>query len=139
MRWLILVWGVASSARVPLADGDEHWARLRSRQQLRNRDAEYLEPTRLNINGWIGLSWVAVWTLLFAVVIPARPLKSMLVTLASVSSVPVVIGFMISDAENDVQPAILVPFFFWIVFPYLSDDDHGVCGCASRLHPGENR
>ena len=26
--------------------------------------------TRLNMNGWIGLSWVAVWTLLFTVVIP---------------------------------------------------------------------
>ena len=24
--------------------------------------AEYLEPTRLNMNGWIGLSWVGVWT-----------------------------------------------------------------------------
>src|SRR5688572_16951184 len=23
--------------------------------------AEYLEPTRLNLSGWIGLSWVAAW------------------------------------------------------------------------------
>ncbi len=42
--------------------------------------AEYLEPTRLNFNGWIGLSWVAVWAPLFTVVIPTRPLKATLFT-----------------------------------------------------------
>jgi hypothetical protein len=29
--------------------------------------AEYIEPMRLNTNGWMGLSWVAVWTVLFTV------------------------------------------------------------------------
>ena len=66
--------------------------------------AEYLEPTRLNINGWIGLSWVAVWTLLFTVVIPTRPGKAMLVTLASVTSVPVVIGFMVLTRRTTFSP-----------------------------------
>ena len=80
--------------------------------------AEYLEPTRLNINGWIGLSWVAVWTLLFTVVIPTRPRKALLVSLASVSAVPVVIGFMIVTQRTTFQPSFAL-FFFWIVFPYL--------------------
>ena len=80
--------------------------------------AEYLEPTRLNINGWIGLSWVAVWTLLFTVVIPTRPRKALLVSLASVSAVPVVIGFMIVTRRTTFQPNFAL-FFFWIVFPYL--------------------
>src|SRR5262245_37123524 len=50
--------------------------------------AEYLEPTRLNFNGWIGLSWVAVWAPLFNVVIPTRPLKATVFTSLSLTSVP---------------------------------------------------
>jgi len=80
--------------------------------------AEYLEPMRLNINGWIGLSWVAVWALLFTVAIPTRPLKATLVTLASVTSVPVVIGFMVLTRRTTFRPTG-DEFFFWIVLPYL--------------------
>jgi hypothetical protein len=80
--------------------------------------AEYLEPTRLNMNGWIGLSWVAVWTLLFTVAIPTRPGKAALVTLASVTSVPVVIGSMVLTRRTTYQPDA-ISFFFWIVFPYM--------------------
>jgi hypothetical protein len=80
--------------------------------------AEYLEPTRLNVNGWIGLSWVGVWALLFTVVIPTRPLKATLVTLASVSAVPVVIGFMVLTRRTTYSPDVS-EFFFWIVLPYL--------------------
>jgi serine/threonine-protein kinase len=80
--------------------------------------SEYLEPMRLNMNGWIGLSWVAVWALVFTVVIPTRPLKATLVTLAAVSSVPVVIGFMVGTGSTTFRPDAGL-FFFWIVFPYL--------------------
>ena len=80
--------------------------------------AEYIEPSRLNMNGWIGLSWVAVWTSLFAVVIPTRPVKAALFTLASVSAVPVVVGFMIATARTTFQPDPLT-FFMGIVLPYL--------------------
>jgi len=80
--------------------------------------AEYLEPTRLDMHGWMGLSWVAVWTLLFTVVIPTRPRKAVLATLASVSSVPVVIGFMVVTRRTTFSPDPVM-FFFWIVFPYL--------------------
>ena len=37
--------------------------------------AEFIDPTRLDTTGWMGLSWVAVWTLFFAIVIPTRPRK----------------------------------------------------------------
>jgi serine/threonine-protein kinase len=80
--------------------------------------AEYLEPARLNMNGWIGLSWVAAWAPLFTVVIPTRPVKAALFTLASVLSVPVVIGFMVLTRRTTFSPT---PdnFFFWVVLPYL--------------------
>jgi serine/threonine-protein kinase len=80
--------------------------------------AEYLEPTRLNINGWIGLSWVAVWAPLFTVVIPTRPRKAALFMLASVSAVPVVVGVMVATGLTTFAPDP-VQFFFWIVMPYL--------------------
>jgi len=80
--------------------------------------AEYLEPTRLNFNGWIGLSWVAPWALLFTVVIPTRPVKAALVTLASLTAAPIVIGFMVLSRRTTFDPAA-GDFFFWIVLPYL--------------------
>ena len=66
--------------------------------------AEYLEPTRLNFNGWMGLSWVAVWALLFTVVIPTRPVKATIVTFLSLTSVPVVIAFMVLTRRTTFQP-----------------------------------
>ncbi len=81
--------------------------------------AEYLEPTRLNITGgWIGLSWVAAWAPLFTVVIPTRPVKAALVTLASLTAVPVVIGFMLLTGRTTFRPGADI-FFFWIVLPYI--------------------
>jgi serine/threonine-protein kinase len=80
--------------------------------------AEYINPARLDNNGWIGLSWVAVWTPLYTVVVPTRPNKALLATLASVASVPIVIGWMVATAQTTFQPGPR-QFFFSIVFPYL--------------------
>jgi len=80
--------------------------------------AEYIDPMRLNSNGWMGLSWVAVWTALFTVVIPTRPVKAALATLASVSAVPVVIGVMVAAGRTAFRPAPFM-FFLGIVLPYL--------------------
>jgi serine/threonine-protein kinase len=80
--------------------------------------AEFLDPTVLDFNAsWWGLSWVAVWTLLFTVVVPSSPGRTVIASLASVSSVPVVIGFVI--ANNTVPGVTLSKFFFGLIFPYL--------------------
>src|SRR5262245_39923181 len=55
--------------------------------------AEFLDPAALAVRGsWTGLSWVAVWTALFTVVVPTKPRRALTAALASVSAVPVVVG-----------------------------------------------
>jgi serine/threonine-protein kinase len=81
--------------------------------------AEFLDPTALDMNiRWMGLSWVAVWTLLFTVVVPTPPRRAVMVALASVSAVPVVIGLTIVTNVSTFRPDP-AQFFFWVVFPYL--------------------
>jgi len=80
--------------------------------------AEYIDPQRLDQNGWMGLSWVAVWTPLYVVAVPTPPRKAVLAMLASVSAVPVMIGYMILTRRTIFRPGG-DEFFFWIVFPYL--------------------
>ena len=69
-------------------------------------------------SGFLGLSWVAVWVLLFTVVVPTSPRRALLAALASVSSVPVFIGLIIAAGITSfrIHPA---DFFFGLVFPYL--------------------
>jgi eukaryotic-like serine/threonine-protein kinase len=82
--------------------------------------AELLQPQSLDFRNatWIGLSWVAVWTLLFTIVVPSSPRRSVLAALAASSSVPVMAA--VSFAA---YPPPLLPnnfqFFFLFVFPYL--------------------
>jgi serine/threonine-protein kinase len=81
--------------------------------------AEFLDPMGLNMVGrWQGLSWVAVWTLVFTIVVPASPRRAVIAALASVSSVPVVIGISIATGLTAFHPDP-GQFFFWLVFPYL--------------------
>jgi serine/threonine-protein kinase len=81
--------------------------------------AEFADPQSLEMHrGWLGLSWVAVWVVLFTVVVPTTPRRALLTALASVSSVPVIIGLMIAAGYTSlrVEPAL---FFIGLVFPYL--------------------
>jgi hypothetical protein len=81
--------------------------------------AEFGDPQGLETHqGFLGLSWVAVWVVLFTVVVPTSPRRAVLAALASVSSVPVVIGLLILSGGTSVRvnPA---QFFFGLVFPYL--------------------
>ena len=81
--------------------------------------SEFLDPMGLNLGaGFFGLSWVAVWTLLFTVVIPMPPRRALLAALASVSSVPVVIAFVLVVYPNSVNPSA-TQFLIGLVFPYL--------------------
>ena len=80
--------------------------------------AEFLEPMRLDMNGWVGLSWVAVWTPLYTVAVPTPPRRALIAMLASVSAVPAVVGYMVSTGQTTFDPTP-VQFFFWVAFPYL--------------------
>jgi serine/threonine-protein kinase len=81
--------------------------------------AEFLDPAAIDVNvRWLGLSWVAPWTLLFTVVVPTRPWRAVTAALLSVSAVPVTIGTMMAVGFTSFHPEPL-QFFFWLVFPYL--------------------
>jgi serine/threonine-protein kinase len=82
--------------------------------------AEFLNPIamRLNDQSWIGLSWVAVWVLLFTIVIPSTPGRSLLASLAASSAVPAMVALSIRIFP---PPAIPNAFqlFRAFTFPYL--------------------
>ena len=77
-------------------------------------DAEALETHR----GMLGLSWVAVWVVLFTVVVPTSPRRAALAALASVSAVSVIVALMITSGWTSfrIDPT---EFFLGLVFPYL--------------------
>jgi len=114
----LLVWAFTLSRRVPLSMVMSVGLVFEVVSSYGIAFAEYLDPQRLNDHGWMGLSWVAVWTLLYTVVIPTRPRRALLATLVSVSAVPVVIGFMVATHRTTFSPDP-IQFFFWIIFPYL--------------------
>jgi plasmid stabilization system protein ParE len=81
--------------------------------------AEFTDPITLETHrGFLGLSWVAVWVVLFTVVVPTSPRRAVVAALASVSSVPVVIGLMVASGATSLRldPA---QFFLGLVLPYL--------------------
>ena len=81
--------------------------------------AEFSDPAGLDMHqGYLGLSWVAVWVVLFTVVVPTTPRRALLAALASVSSVPAIIGLSMGSGTTSLR---LDPgqFFFALVFPYL--------------------
>jgi serine/threonine-protein kinase len=81
--------------------------------------AEFADPMQIeNHSGYLGLSWVAVWVVLFTVVVPTSPRRAVMAALASVSSVPVIIGLVLGSGAVSFR---LDPtqFFLGLVFPYL--------------------
>jgi len=67
---------------------------------------------------WIGLSWVGVWMLLYTIVVPMPPRRSLLAALAAASSVPVMAAVSLKAYPPPVSPDA-AQFFFLFVFPYL--------------------
>ena len=85
----LLVAAVIRSDRLPLPTVDEPRPGLRDREQLRHRRGRVRRSGRDGEHsGFMGLSWVAVWVVLFTVVVPTSPRRALLAALASVSSVP---------------------------------------------------
>lgn len=68
--------------------------------------------------GFLGLSWVAVWVVLFTIVVPTSPRRALLTALASVSAVPVVIGIVTWSGAAPFRLGA-PEFFFGLIFPYL--------------------
>jgi serine/threonine-protein kinase len=68
--------------------------------------------------GGFGMSWVAVWMLLFTVVVPSAPRKAVLAALGSASAVPITLGLAM---KYDLVPLELNAYFFFfsLVFPYM--------------------
>jgi eukaryotic-like serine/threonine-protein kinase len=64
-------------------------------------------------SGALGLSWVAVWVMLFTVVVPTPPRLALLTAALSLSAIPV----MYALGGN--MPLTRFQFFFGLVFPYL--------------------
>jgi plasmid stabilization system protein ParE len=119
MAVALLVAGVIRSARVSLPAVMNIGLAFEVASSYGIAAAEFLDPRGLDMEGQMqGLSWVAVWVLLFTVVVPTQPRRALVAALASVSSVPVVVGMvMVTHATAFGMDS--AHFFFGLVFPYL--------------------
>jgi serine/threonine-protein kinase len=63
--------------------------------------------------GGLGLSWVAVWVMLFTVVVPTRPRLAVLTAALSLSAIPAMYAVGGNLSLNPEH------FFFMLMFPYL--------------------
>ena len=115
----LLVAAVIRSARFPLPMAMNIGLAFEIASSYAIAAAEFADPMVLEMHhGMLGLSWVAVWIVLFTVVVPTSPRRAVLAALASVSSVPVIVSLMIASGTTSfrLDPA---QFFFGLVFPYL--------------------
>jgi serine/threonine-protein kinase len=80
--------------------------------------AEFLQPLRHVHESWVGLSWVAVWMLLFNVVVPTAPRYALIAALLSVTAVPAMVLTSMSLFPI-VPPPTGLMIFFGFVFPYM--------------------
>jgi serine/threonine-protein kinase len=114
----VVVAAVIGSGRVPLPTVMQIGLGFEVVSSYGIAAAEFLTRDEIDPDHWFGLSWVAAWTLLFTVVVPTPPRRAVVASLASVSSVPVVLGLALAagTVESTVRPD---EFFFGLVFPYL--------------------
>jgi serine/threonine-protein kinase len=81
--------------------------------------AEFLHPLGFDASQtWVGLSWVAVWMLLFNVVVPTVPRYAVIAALLSVTAVPVMVLISTSLFPSP-SPPDAVMIFFAFAFPYV--------------------
>jgi len=65
----------------------------------------------------LGISWVAVWIVLFTVVVPAKPWRALLASVVTGATVPLTIVLSMALGGT---PEVSASFFFWgFVFPYV--------------------
>jgi serine/threonine-protein kinase len=99
-----LVFQVVFSFGIAAAEYTEIYA------PIQHRPGEY---------GGLGLSWVAVWMLLFFMVVPAPPRKALLAALGSGLAVPITASLTILFGPPTVEPVTPAQIFFGLTFPYL--------------------
>jgi eukaryotic-like serine/threonine-protein kinase len=80
--------------------------------------AEFLHPLAGIGQSWVGLSWVAVWMLLFNVVVPTVPRYAVMAALAAITSVPAMVLLSLSMFPLEPRPTGVM-IFFAFGFPYL--------------------
>jgi serine/threonine-protein kinase len=116
----LLVAAVIRSPRVPLPAVTQIAMGFEVVSNYGIAAAEFLAPQGPSFQPgqWLGLSWVAVWTLLFTVVVPTPPRRALVAALASVSAVPVTVALSIAASPESFRPTP-AQFFFGLVFPYL--------------------
>ena len=118
----LLVAGVIRSKRVSLSAAMKVGLLFEVASSYGIAMAELIDPRAFGVEPPVsvlhGLSWVAVWTLLFTIVIPSPPRRAVMAALASVSSVPVTMAILMASHLTPLRfgPA---QFFFWMVLPYL--------------------
>ncbi len=114
-----LLAAVARSPRVPLPTAMNLGLAFEIVSSYAIAAAEFADPVTLETHrGWLGLSWVAVWVVLFTVVVPTSPRRAVVGALASVSSVAVIIGLVIASGATSLR-IDRAQFFVGLVFPYL--------------------
>jgi serine/threonine-protein kinase len=115
----LLVAAVIRSPRVPLPTAMNLGLVFEIASSYAIAAAEFADTMTLEAHqGFLGLSWVAVWVVVFTVVVPTSPRRAVVAALVSVSSVAVVIGLLIASGATSfrIDPA---QFFLGLVFPYL--------------------
>ena len=73
--------------------------------------------TNVHFQRSLGISWVAVWVVLFTVIVPAKPSLALLASVVTGATVPFTIALSTVFGGT---PAVPASFFFWgFVFPYV--------------------
>jgi serine/threonine-protein kinase len=81
--------------------------------------AQYLNAERWTVMPpWGGLSWVAVWMLGFAMMVPSPPRLALLAALGSATAVPAIVAFAVTIAP---EPTAITAsrYFLQVLVPYL--------------------
>src|SRR6267378_502432 len=115
----LLVAAVIRSPRVPLSTVMNLGLAFEIASSYAIAAAEFGDPMDIEMHrGLLGLSWVAVSLEMFTVVVPTSPRRAVVAALATVSSVPVIIGVTTAAGITSfrIDP---VQFFLGLVFPYL--------------------
>jgi serine/threonine-protein kinase len=73
--------------------------------------------TNVHFQRSLGISWVAVWVVLFTVVVPTAPWRALLASVVTGATVPLTITLSMAFGGT---PTVNASFFFWgFVFPYV--------------------